>query len=99
MKLQDPRKIIIKPVITEKTTTMREKENVFTFRVHKNATKENIKKSIEKLFSVNVIDVRIVNLPGKMKRRGRFIGKTSSEKRAMIKLAKNQTIPIFEGLA
>lgn len=99
MKLRDPRKIIIRPVVTEKTTIMREKENIFAFQVHRSASKDDIRKSVEKLFNVDVIDVRVINLPGKPRRRGRYVGKTSAEKRALVKVAKGQTIPIFEGLA
>jgi len=98
MKLKDPHKIIIKPVITEKSTLLRTKENVYVFYVHPEATKDDIRRSIERLFDVDVVEVRTVNLPGKPRRRGIYTGRTPSRKKAMVKLKEGQTIPIFEGL-
>ncbi len=98
MKLVDPYKIIIKPVVTEKSNILREKENCYVFYVHPDATKEQIKRSVEELFSVDVVEVRTMNLPGKPRRRGRFVGRTAARKKAVVKLKEGQTIPFFEGL-
>ena len=98
MKLRDPRKIIISPVITEKATILRERENKYMFYVHPRATKEMIKRSVEELFNVVVEDVHTHNLPGKPRMRGRFVGRTPARKKAIVKVKDGQTIPFFEGL-
>jgi len=96
--VKDPRKVIIKPLLTEKINTAVEKENTYTFKVARNATKEDIRRSIEELFKVHVIDLRTINYMGKPKRRGRAEGRRSSWKKAMVKLAAGESISIFEGL-
>lgn len=98
MKLIDPRKIIRKPVITEKATMWRNTSNSYAFFVHADSTKEQVKHSIEKLFSVDVVSVRIMNISGKPRRRGIYTGRTAMRKKAIVKLKNGQTIPIFEGL-
>ncbi len=98
MKLTDPYKIVIKPVITEKASNMRADDNVYLFYVHPDATKQNVKRSIEKLFSVDVISVRIMNTSQKPRQREQHIGKTAARKKAIVKLKAGQTIPVFEGL-
>ncbi|MBN2543468.1 50S ribosomal protein L23 [bacterium] len=96
--MSDPRKIILRPLVTEKVTRIREKENSYGFKVTQTASKSLIKKSIEELFHVDVLDVRVMNVSGKMRRRGRFEGKTSSWKKAIVKIKPGQTIPVFEGI-
>ncbi len=98
MKLTDPYKIIRKPVITEKASDMRADDNVYLFYVHPDATKKNVKRSIEKLFAVDVISVRIMNIISKPRQRGQQTGKTAARKKAIVKLKEGQTIPVFEGL-
>lgn len=98
MKIIDPRKIIVKPIITEKATILRETNNDYMFEVHPLSTKEDVKHSIEKLFTVDVVSVRIINVLGKPRRRGMFIGRTHSYKKAIVRLKAEQVIPIFEGL-
>ncbi|MBN1756321.1 50S ribosomal protein L23 [bacterium] len=96
--MNDPRKIILAPLVTEKVTGLREKENCYGFKVAPNATKSNIKMSIEELFHVDVLEVRTMNMPGKIRRRGRNVGKTSAWKKAIIKVKEGQIISIFEGI-
>jgi len=91
-------RIIEKPLMTEKCTDCRDAHNVYIFKVHKKATKHQVKESIEKLFSVKVLDVRTINVLGKPRRRGRSVGRTPSFKKAYVRLSEGQTIPIFEGL-
>jgi len=98
MKLRDPHKIIQKPIITEKASNMRGDTNTYLFYVHPNATKKDIKSSIEALFSVDVIGIRTMNVSGKPRRRGQFVGNTPARKKAIVKLKAGQTIPVFEGL-
>ncbi|RKZ31577.1 50S ribosomal protein L23 [bacterium] len=96
--MKDPRKIIVHPLLTEKINKAVEKENTYTFKVARDASKEDIRRSIEDLFKVHVTDVRTANYLGKPKTRGRTTGRRSSWKKAMIKLAPGESISIFEGL-
>jgi len=96
--MRNPRKIIVKPLLTEKTNDAVEKDNTYSFKVLKNATKLEIKRSIEELFTVHVVDIRTANYLGKPKRRGRDLGRRSSWKKAIVKLAPGESISIFEGL-
>ena len=98
MKLRNPYKIIIAPIITEKATLMRENENKYSFYVHPKANKSDIKRSIEEIFDVDVIDVRTQNLLGQPRIRGRYIGRTSLRKKAIVRIKEGQKIPFFEGL-
>ena len=88
---------IVSPVITEKATTLSE-FNKMVFRVHKGASKNSIKKSIEKIFKVNVIKINTINLKGKTKL---VKGKKSSRpgyKKAIVKLKKGQSIDLATGI-
>lgn len=86
--------VILSPLITEKSAVARE-ENKYTFKVDKRASKDLIKESIEAIFSVKVESVRTINMLGKEKRMGRFTGKRSDWKKAVVKLAEGQTIAQF----
>ena len=88
--------IIQKPIITEKSMTAME-EKKYTFAVHPEATKSQIKEAVEKLFEG--AKVAKVNLDGKTRRRGRTAGKTAKTKKAIVKLTEDsKDIEIFEGL-
>lgn len=91
------RKIIIKPVVTEKSVDLMQ-ENKYCFRVAKDANKIEIKNAIEEIFKVTVINVNTVNVHGKMKRMGRTQGKTASWKKAVVTLREGDSIEVFEGL-
>ena len=91
--------IILKPVITEKSmNAMSDKK--YTFLVHTDATKNQIKEAVEKLFEgTKVASVNTMNLDGKKKRRGMVVGKTAKTKKAIVKLTEESAdIEIFEGL-
>ena len=91
--------VILKPVITEKSmNAMSEKK--YTFLVHTDATKNQIKEAVEKLFEgTKVASVNTMNLDGKKKRRGMVVGKTAKTKKAIVKLTEESAdIEIFEGL-
>ena len=88
--------IIIKPVITEKSSTLTE-YNKYTFEVHRSANKIQIRQAIEQIFKVKVLSVNTMNVPAKPKRMGAFIGKTRSWKKAIVALAEGQRIEFFEG--
>ena len=88
--------ILIKPVLSEKATMLRE-QNKYTFVVSKDATKFQIKEAVRKLFNVKVVDCTTMNVRGKEKRlRGRP-GMTAGYKKAIVKLAPGETIKVFEG--
>lgn len=93
----EARDIIIKPVVTEKSIGLME-YNKYVFKVALSANKIEIKKAIEEIFKVKVVDVNTVRVKGKEKRMGRSVGKTSDYKKAIVQLAEGDSIEIFEGL-
>ena len=92
----DPREIIIRPIITERSYDVME-NNVFTFEVHKDANKIEIAKAIETIFNVTVVKVNTLNVKSKPKRyRSNPVpGATRTWKKAMVTLAEGDTIEIF----
>ena len=92
MKLTD---IIRRPLITEKTTLLREAGRTIVFEVHAGATKIDIKRAVEKLLGSKVEGVRTSISHGKFKRQGRFIGQRSDWKKAYVKLRAGEKIPEF----
>ena len=91
----EARDIIIRPLITEKSTTLMA-EGKYVFEVAKAANKIEIAKAISQIFNVKVLSVNTVNVEGKVKRMGRSIGKRSDYKKAIVKLAAGETIEFFE---
>jgi large subunit ribosomal protein L23 len=89
--------IILRPIITEKSTLIKETGNQYVFEVLRSANKIEIRKAVEKLFKVKVIDVHVQNMEGKKKRLGRYAGKRSDWKKAIVKLGPKDKITIFEG--
>ncbi|MDR1700829.1 MAG: 50S ribosomal protein L23 [Lachnoclostridium sp.] len=91
--------IILKPVITEKSMNAMESKK-YTFYVHTDATKTQIKEAVEKMFDgTKVSKVNTMNLHGKNRRRGTTTGKTAAKKKAIVQLtADSKEIEIFEGL-
>ncbi|MEN3043835.1 MAG: 50S ribosomal protein L23 [Candidatus Hydrothermales bacterium] len=97
--MKSPYDIIISPLITEKGTFLREKSNYYIFKVRKDANKKEIKWAIENLYKVKVEKVRTLNVKSKPKRlRHRLYGRTSSWKKAYVKLKEGETIPLYEGM-
>ena len=91
----DARDIVIRPLITEKSTQLME-EGKYVFVVAKKANKIEIAKAVAEVFNVKVANVNTVNVSGKMKRMGRFVGKRSDYKKAIVKLAPGETIEFFQ---
>lgn len=91
----EARDIIIRPLITEKSTTLMA-EGKYVFEVAKAANKIEIAKAISQIFNVKVVSVNTVNVEGKVKRMGRSIGKRTDYKKAIVKLAAGETIEFFE---
>lgn len=92
-----PYAIILRPVITEKSTLQKENANQFTFEVANDANKVEIRRAVERIFKVQVSDVRTQRMLGKKRRRGRVIGKRRDWKKAVVTLAPGARIEFFEG--
>ncbi|BCG65639.1 MAG: large subunit ribosomal protein L23 [Methyloprofundus sp.] len=84
--------VIKAPVISEKSTVAAETDNRFVFKVANQATKLQVKKSVELMFNVEVEKVQLLNVKGKTKRFGRFMGKRSDWKKAYVKLKEGHDI-------
>ncbi|MFC2740773.1 50S ribosomal protein L23 [uncultured Selenomonas sp.] len=91
----DARDILIRPLITEKSTQLME-EGKYVFVVAKKANKIEIAKAVAEVFNVKVANVNTVNVSGKLKRMGRFVGKRSDYKKAIVKLVPGETIEFFQ---
>ena len=85
--------IIYSPVITEKSMALRQ-NNVYTFKVAKSATKDEIKKAVEEAFKVSVKSVNTLNTKAKKRRVGRYTGKTKTYKKAIVTLKDGSTIDL-----
>jgi large subunit ribosomal protein L23 len=83
-------------LITEKGTVLRETQNQYFFEVARDANKIDIKRAVETIFHVKVDDVRTMQLRGKVKRQGRWVGKRNDWKKAIVTLGADQKIDLFE---
>lgn len=96
--MKTPYDVILRPIVTE-TSMMGMEEKKYTFEVDKRANKTEIKAAIEEIFGVKVEKINTLNVKGKPKRQGRFLGKTAGWKKAVIKLtADSKEIEFFEGM-
>ena len=91
-----PGEILIKPVVSEKSYHQIQ-ENRYTFKVHKDAHKTQVRQAVEELFDVTVLSVNIVKMPAKPKRRGMIKGTRPGWKKAIVELKAGDTIEIFSG--
>ena len=96
--MEEPYKIIRRPLITEKSTIQKEMNNQLAFEVDRRANKIEIKKAVERIFKVQVEDVRTQNYQGKIKRLGRLTGRRRHWKKAIVTLKPGQKIEFFEGV-
>ncbi len=92
----ESREIIVRPIVTEKTSNMREESNRYVFEVASAANKIEIKRAVEDIFDVHVEKVTTWFTRGKMRRRGQHAGKTPDRKRAAVTLKEGDSIPVFE---
>jgi large subunit ribosomal protein L23 len=90
--------IIKKALITEKSTVARDAVNQYNFEVDRYANKIEVLRAVEKLFKVKVLNVRVMNVPGKKKRTGKIIGERRSWKKAIVTLAPGNRIEAMEGV-
>ena len=95
--MKEPQKIIRKPLITEKSTRQKEDARQYAFEVRRDANKIEIQSAVERLFKVKVLQVRTVNVLGKLKRLGRRYGKRPDWKKAIVTLRERDRIDFFEG--
>lgn len=90
--------IIKSPVVTEKSTLQTAAANKVVFWVDLKANKKDIKEAVEKAFNVKVLDVNTQRVPGKIKRLGKYAGRSSTRKKAYVTLKEGQKIELFEGV-
>ena len=90
--------VIIRPLITEKTSIQKELNNQLSFEVDRRANRIEIKQAIESIFNVRVAAVKTMQVTGKTKQRGRITGKRRDWKKAIVKLLPGQRIDFFEGV-
>jgi large subunit ribosomal protein L23 len=95
--VSNPRSIILKPVITEKATILRE-GNKYAFRVHPKANKVQIRQAIESIFDVSVESVRTIKVPSKPKRQGLYSGQRAGWKKAYVTLKAGDSIEVVENV-
>ena len=94
----DPSQVIIRPVVSEKSYVLSAVDK-YTFRVHPDAHKTQIRQAVEALFpGVKVVEVRTISVKSKPKRRGITAGRTRSWKKAIVQVRPGDSIPIFQGL-
>ncbi len=92
----NPADVLIAPVVSEKSYSGLA-DGKYTFKVHKDAHKTQVRQAVEQLFGVKVDSVRMIKVPAKPKRRGMFKGVRPSWKKAIVQLREGEKIEIFEG--
>jgi large subunit ribosomal protein L23 len=94
----DPSQVIIRPVVSEKSYVLSD-AGKYTFRVHPDAHKTQIRQAVEAMFDVHVREVRTISMKSKPKRRGvASVGRTRAWKKAIVQVGEGETIQIFQGL-
>lgn len=91
----EPHQVIIRPLVTEKGVHRAERHNAFAFEVHSQANKLDVRRAVEELFNVKVVDVRTQNRLGKARRFRNRQGATRTWKKAIVKLAADNKIDFF----
>jgi large subunit ribosomal protein L23 len=93
--MRSPYKVLLKPRITEKGSRMSTERSTVVFEVPLDADKIEVRRAVEEAFNVEVTDVRTMVVRGKIKRRGRFVGKRSNWKKAIVTLAEGHEVDFF----
>jgi large subunit ribosomal protein L23 len=91
-----PNEVLLAPVVSEKSYSLIT-DRKYTFKVHKDAHKTQVRQAVEQLFGVDVVTVNILKVQAKPKRRGLSVGKRPGWKKAIVQIGEGQTIEIFEG--
>jgi large subunit ribosomal protein L23 len=95
--MKDPRTVLLRPLMTEKSMRQKDELNTVTFQVATGANKVEIRQAVEKVFNVKVSSVRTQSREGKWKRMGRFEGRRPGWKKAVVSLAPGNKIELVEG--
>ena len=90
--------VIQRPLVTEKSNIGRETTNLVTLAVDPRASKHDVRRAVETLFGVEVVQVRTMRMSPKMRRVGKFAGRKPEWKKAIVKLAEGQMIEFYEGV-
>ncbi len=90
--------VIRRPLVTEKSNVGREEQNLVTLAVDPRANKHEIRRAVEQLFHVSVVEVRTMRMPRKLRRVGRTAGHKPEWKKAIVRLAEGQSIEFYEGV-
>ena len=91
--------VIRRPLITEKSTALRDEANIIAFEVDIRANKIEIKRAVETQFERKVVEVRVARFQGKLRRQGRYVGRKAEWKKAYVRLAEGEKpIEFFEGM-
>ena len=93
----DSSQVILKPVLSEKSFAL-SAVGKYTFRVHPDAHRTQVRQAVQELFGVRVIEVRTLSVKSKPKRRGLINGRTRAWKKAIVQVGPGESIPIFQGL-
>ena len=94
--MKESRQVVLRPIVTEKATALKDDRNQVSFQVALDANKVDIRRAVEAIFKVKVTDVRTQVVFGKEKRMGRFVGRRPSWKKAVVQLAPDNKIELFE---
>jgi large subunit ribosomal protein L23 len=94
---RDPRQVIVRPLMTEKSTRLKDEQNTVTFQVRPTASKIEIRQAVEMIFNVKVAGVRTASFEGKLKRMGRHRGRRADWKKAIVTLQSGHKIELVEG--
>ena len=95
--MRNLRDVIIRPVVTERSTELADDRGAYTFIVNRDANKIEIKQAVEALFDVKVKNVRTANYRGKWRRVGAAYGKKAAYKKAVVTLIEGERIDVYEG--
>ena len=94
--MKDLSHVLLRPVVTEKSTELNSEANKYVFEVAVSANKKEVRRAVEQFFGVKVLDVRTMNMRGKPKRQGMFTGRRSDWKKAIVTLSPNDKIDMFD---
>jgi len=94
--MRDPRQVVLRPLVTEKATTLKDERNQVSFQVALDANKVQIRQAVETIFKVKVADVRTQVVFGKEKRMGRHVGRRPTWKKAVVTLGPDSKIELFD---
>lgn len=96
--MREPHRVLLSPLITEKSNLQKEMMNQLVFEVDRQANKIEIRQAVEQAFNVRVMKVRTINMMGKKKRLGRFAGRRPNWKKAVVTLTPGDRVDFFEGV-